>query len=77
MKPESAFLQLEFIFTRKQFLERKFITRRDWQHGAMDVRIFLVHMDIETNDILFAPFITCESVNVFGPIFDVFTSGDG
>lgn len=41
------------------------------------MRISLIEVDIESDDVFFAPLVAREPVNVFSPIFDVFTPGDG
>ena len=42
----------------------------------MNMRIFLIEVDIETDYIVFAPLVAGESVNILCPILDVFTAGD-
>lgn len=42
----------------------------------MNVRILFVKMDIKTDNIIFTPFVTGESVNIFRPFLNVFTAGD-
>lgn len=39
------------------------------------MRIFLIEVNIESNDVVFAPFVAGESVNILCSILDVFTAG--
>lgn len=41
------------------------------------MRIFLVQVNIETDDVFFAPLVAREPVNIRGLFLDVFTAGDG
>ena len=40
------------------------------------MRVALVKVNIETDNVVFAPFATCECVDVLCPFLDVFTASD-
>lgn len=42
----------------------------------MRMGISLIEVYVEAGDVIFAPLVACESVDIEGPGFDVFTTGD-
>ena len=71
MELAGAFSELGLVLSCEQFLERKLVTSSDWQDGAMDMRIHLIEVYVETDDVFLAPLAACECVDVACPLLDL------